>query len=131
LEASPSIPWKKKGRRASASDFPVTIPFDPLIGIETGITRSDIEVEAGEVLWPDERASLEDMIASFTYNGAYANFLEDEIGSIQAGKQADIVVLDKNLFEIPAAEIADIKVMLTLFDGKEVFRDSEFDFSID
>jgi len=116
---------------ASASDFPVTIPFDPLIGIETGITRSDIEVEAGDVLWPDERASLEDMIASFTYNGAYANFLEDEIGSIQAGKQADIVVLDKNLFEIPAAEIADTKVMLTLFDGKEVFRDSEFDFSID
>ncbi len=109
---------------ASASDFPVTIPFDPLIGIQIGITREDIIEPTGEVLYPSESASLEDMITSFTYNGAYANFLENETGSIEVGKRADIIVLDQNLFEIPTNEIAKTKVLLTLVDGKEIFRDS-------
>ncbi len=111
---------------ASSSDFPVTIPFDPLIAIQLGITRSEPGKVPEEILWPEERVSLEDMIASFTINGAYANFIEDQTGSIEAGKQADLVVLDQNLFEISAAEITKTKVMLTLVDGKEVFRDTTF-----
>jgi hypothetical protein len=111
---------------ASASDFPVTIPFDPLIAIQIGLTRLDIVETTEEVLYPEERASLEDLITSFTYNGAYANFLENETGSIEVGKQADIIVLDQNLFEIPANEIAKTKVLLTLVDGVEVFRASDF-----
>lgn len=107
---------------ASASDFPVTIPFDPFIAIQTGMTRSSPDGESDEVLWPEERVGLEDMIQSFTYNGAYANFLEDETGSIEVGKQADIIVLDQNLFKIPVNEIAKTKVLLTFVDGKEVFR---------
>jgi len=111
---------------ASASDFPVTIPFDPLIAIQTGITRSKNGNSSRDVLWPEERSTLEDMIVSHTYNGAYANFLEKETGSIEVGKQADIVVLDQNLFDIPTNEIAKTKVLLTLVDGKEVFRASTF-----
>jgi hypothetical protein len=111
---------------ASASDFPVTIPFDPLIAIQTGITRSINSETSKGVLWPEERSSLENMIVSYTYNGAYANFLENETGSIEVGKQADIIVLDQNLFEIPTNEIAKTKVLLTLVDGKEVFRASTF-----
>jgi predicted amidohydrolase YtcJ len=111
---------------ASASDFPVTIPFDPFIAIQIGMTRSVIDKASDEILWPEERASLEDMIQSFTYNGAYANFLENETGSIEVGKQADIIVLDQNLFEIPTNEIAKTKVLMTLVDGKEVFRASTF-----
>jgi predicted amidohydrolase YtcJ len=111
---------------ASSSDFPVTIPFDPLIGIQTGITRSSPVDTAGDVLWPEERASLEDMIRSYTYNGAYANFFEEETGSIEVGKQADIIVLDQNLFEIPTTEIAKIKVLLTLVGGEEVYRAQTF-----
>jgi predicted amidohydrolase YtcJ len=111
---------------ASASDFPVTIPFDPLIAIQIGITRLDSVEATEEVLWPEERASLEDLITSFTYNGAYANFLENETGSIEVGKQADIIVLDQNLFEIPTNEIAKARVLLTLVDGVEVFRASDF-----
>ncbi len=107
---------------ASASDFPVTIPFDPLIGIETGITRSEIGVSTVEILWPEEKVNLEEMIASFTINGAYANFLEDEIGSLEVGKRADFIVLDRNLFQIPPNEIAKTKVLKTFIDGKEVFR---------
>jgi hypothetical protein len=111
---------------ASASDFPVTIPFDPLIAIQRGMTRSGSDEDADEILWPEERVGLDDMIRSFTYNGAYANFLENETGSIEVGKQADIIVLDQNLFEIPTSEIAKTKVLMTLVDGKEAYRASTF-----
>ncbi len=111
---------------ASSSDFPVTIPFDPVIAIQLGMTRSQLGLVPEDILWPEERATLEDMIASFTFNGAYANFLEEETGSLEVGKRADIVVLDRNLFDIPTTEIANTKVLLTLVDGEIVFRDSEF-----
>lgn len=111
---------------ASASDFPVTIPFDPLIAIQIGVTRLDVVGTTEEVLFPEERASLEDMIRSFTFHGAYANFLENETGSIEVGKRADVIVLDQNLFEIPHNEIARTKVLLTLVDGNEVYKSSAF-----
>ena len=111
---------------ASASDFPVTIPFDPLIAIQTGITRKKNVFSSNLVLWQDQKTTLEEMIASYTYNGAYANFLEKETGSIEVGKQADLIVLDQNLFQIPFYEISKTKVLLTLVDGKEVFRAPTF-----
>jgi len=111
---------------ASASDFPVTIPFDPLIAIQTGMTRSSIKDAHQGVLWPEEKVSLEDMVISFTYNGAYANYLEDELGSLEVGKKADLIVLEKNLFEIPVELIAKVKVLLTMVEGNVVFQVADF-----
>ena len=111
---------------ASASDFPVTIPFDPLIAIQTGISRTTSNDLSAGVLWPEERSTLEEMIISYTYNGAYANFLENETGSIEVGKHADLIVLDQNLFNIPVNKIAETKVLSTFVDGIEVFRDTAF-----
>ncbi len=112
---------------ASSSDYPVTIPCNPLIAIQVGITRSELNTtDPKEILWPEERATLEQMIRSFTINGAFANFLEKETGSIEVGKSADFVVLDKNLFTIPVTEINKAKVLLTFFEGKEVFKKSTF-----
>lgn len=111
---------------ASASDFPVTIPFDPLIGIQIGMTRAEVGGKPAQVLWPEEKASLEQMVISFTYNGAYANFLEHQIGSLEVGKQADLVVLSNNIFEVPEGEIADTKVLLTYVAGEEVFRSDDY-----
>ena len=109
---------------ASSSDYAVTIPCNPLVAIQTGITRSVPGVtDPKEILWPAERATLDQMIASFTINGAYANFLEDTTGSIEVGKAADLIVLDKNLFKMPADEISTAKVILTFFGGKRVFSD--------
>lgn len=109
---------------ASASDYAVTIPCNPLKAIQIGITRSCLGItDPKEILWPEERATLEQMIASFTINGAYANFLENTTGSIEVGKMADLIVLDKNLFKIPVDEINKVKVILTFFGGKEVFSD--------
>jgi hypothetical protein len=112
---------------ASSSDYPVTIPCNPLEAIQFGITRSEFNTtDPKEILWPEERVTLEQMIRSFTINGAYANFLEKETGSIEVGKKADLIVLDKNLFEIPVTEISKAKVLMTLFQGQEVFVDSTF-----
>jgi predicted amidohydrolase YtcJ len=77
------------------------------------------------ILGPQERMTLEDMIACFTINGAYANFIENETGSIEVGKKADLVVLKRNLFDIPTEEIGDVNVLMTMFEGQVVYRDSE------
>lgn len=103
---------------ASASDYPVQVPSPPLLVIQLGITRC-IPGETGpnEILGPEERMTLEDMLA---------NFFENETGSIEVGKKADMVVLDRNLFESPVSEIADTNVLMTIFEGKMVYRDSAF-----
>ncbi len=109
---------------ACASDYPVQVPSPPLSAIQLGITRCiPGETDPNEILGPDERISLEDMIAGYTINGAYANFVENETGSIEVGKKADMVVLDRNLFDIPEAEIADTNVLMTVFEGKSIYRD--------
>ena len=66
------------------------------------------------------------MIDSFTRWGAWANFLEDVTGTIEIGKSADLIVLDRDLFAIPAAEIGRARVLLTLFQGRTVYRDPSF-----
>jgi predicted amidohydrolase YtcJ len=112
---------------ASSSDFPVTVPPNPLEGIRAGVTRLKPGLaDPREILWPEERATLDQMIASFTREGAYANFLESVTGSIETGKSADLIVLDHNLFEIPAGDIARTRVLLTFFQGRLVYRDPSF-----
>jgi len=111
---------------ASASDFPVTIPFKPLQGIEMGVLRSVDPDDPELVLGPSERASLEDMIESFTLSGAYASFVEDRTGSLTVGKLADVVVLERNLFEIDADEVSETEVLMTVFEGAVVFRAEKF-----
>ena len=63
------------------------------------------------------------MIDAFTIHGAYVGFQENETGSLEAEKLADVVVLDRNLFDVPVEEIHEARVLLTLFEGEEVFRD--------
>ena len=107
-------------------------------GIEMGVTRitpefllpiicSDLDDKKfKEPLWPDEKASVRDMVDSFTYHAAFAHFLEKQTGSIEVGKSADMIVLDKNIFDVRETEISEAKVLRTLFKGKEVYRDDTF-----
>ena len=62
------------------------------------------------------------MVKSFTINGAYAIFREDEVGSIEVGKYADIIVIDKDIFNMKPIDIEKAKVLMTFFDGELVYN---------
>lgn len=111
---------------AGGSDWSVST-MNPLPAIEVAITRRSPDADAGPAWLPDERADLPSMLAAYTIGSAWASFRERETGSIEVGKRADLVVLDRNLFEIPATDISDARVLLTLFAGAEVFRDPSFE----
>ena len=118
---------------ANASDYPITAVPSPFIGMEIGMTRKapdnyhpwifDYENPLyHQPLWPEERSGLEDMIDSFTIAPAYANFVEGLSGSIEVGKNADLVLADKDLFSVDVEDIATIQVEKTLFLGKIVYE---------
>ncbi|MCH9693410.1 MAG: amidohydrolase [Gammaproteobacteria bacterium] len=109
------------GRIVGGSDYFVT-DLNPLLAIETAITRQNPWSNDGGILNAEEAVDLETMIAAYTINGAYQMGLENEQGSIEVGKRADLVVLDRNLFEIPSSEISDANVIATIFDGKTVYE---------
>jgi len=123
---------------ASSSDYSITnVPY-PMRGIAIGVTRNmdngafyggveDIKHMDDDryLLNKKERATVEQMIKSFTINGAYAMALEHETGSIERGKQADLVVLDQNLLTINPIDIAKVKVVMTFFAGKLVYEKIE------
>ena len=104
------------------SDWPVTT-YEPLQTIEVGMTRQDPYSDSGPILGEEQRLDLETLIEAYTINGAYLMQQEDITGSIEVGKYADLVVLEKNLFDISPHEIGNVKVMMTIFEGKEVYRD--------
>ena len=106
------------------SDFPVFGPSwaPPLANIQTAVTRRDFTDPDAPASPKDiDRLTVEEAIAAYTLNGAYQLGLENEIGSIEIGKRADLVVLDTNLFEIPAEEIYRTKVLMTFVDGSPTF----------
>jgi len=110
---------------ACGSDWSVS-SMNPLDAIQVAVTRRGINEAPGSAWIPEETVDLPLMLAGYTINGAYVNFEESETGSIEVGKAADLIVLDRNLFEIPAHEIHKAKVLLTLLEGKAVFRDASF-----
>ena len=79
-----------------------------------------------ETFLPDERIDLATAIHAFTMGSAYVNHLDDVTGSIEVGKEADLVVVDRNLFDLSLDELADAKVQLTMVAGAPVFVDPSF-----
>ncbi len=113
---------KHGGRIAFGSDWSVS-SANPLLQIETAITRKNALSEDETVFIAEERIDLESAIAAFTINAAFVNKLDKTTGSIEPGKAADLIVLDRNLFEIPSEELSEAKVLLTLLNGKPVYDD--------
>lgn len=111
---------KAGGRIVGGSDWNVSSP-NPLDAIETAIHRHDPRIEDGPVLNVNERVGLELMIDAYTINAAWLMHHEELTGSVELGKRADIVVLDRNLFEIPVTEISDARVVETLLDGQVIW----------
>jgi predicted amidohydrolase YtcJ len=112
------------GKLAFGSDWSVS-SANPLAQIETAVTRMSADDDSMPVFIPEERISLDSAIAAFTINAAFVNHHEKETGSIEVGKYADLVVIDRNLFELEPAEISAASVLLTLFEGRPVFGDPD------
>jgi predicted amidohydrolase YtcJ len=106
-------------RVAGSSDAPVT-DYRPLFGIQQALTRATLD---GEVCGPDERVDLDTALRLYTINAAYAEFAEQEKGSLEPGKLADCVVLGDDLARVPADKIRDTPVALTVSGGRVVYED--------
>ena len=115
------------------TDFPVTNPPNPFHEIHCALTRMvhkdsiDYPEYDGKILGPpgDEKrdcVTLDEAIRCLTITGAYQNRLENIAGSLEEGKFADVVVIDRNLEKTPIDEIYDIKVNVTLFKGEIVYQ---------
>lgn len=72
---------------------------------------------------PEQKLTVQEAVHGYTVGGAYTSFEEDIKGTIEEGKLADIVVLSRNIYEIPEDEIKDAKVKMTILDGQIVYRD--------
>lgn len=97
---------------ASGSDCPVE-PISPLLGIWAATTRKD---------FLEENLTVEEALRTYTVNAAYASFEEDEKGTIEVGKFADITVLSDDLLSIPPEKIREVKVEMTVVGGKIVYK---------
>ncbi|MDO4544992.1 MAG: amidohydrolase [Bacillota bacterium] len=119
-------------RLTCGTDFPVTIPPSPFLGIQTGVTREispphpEYETYKGLRLGAeDEKLTVDDLLDGYSISSAYQCFLENVTGSLETGKSADFVVLDRDIALVPEDEIGEIKVAHTYFKGREVYRGDE------
>lgn len=101
---------KDAGARLTlSSDWNVS-SLNPFIGIQNAVTRAQ------------QNISLTEAIKAYTLNGAYVMRQEDKVGSLEVGKLADFIVLDKDIFSISSNQIKNTKIVMTIFNGEEIYR---------
>jgi predicted amidohydrolase YtcJ len=107
----------------TGSDWPAAVKsVNPWRGIEALVTRRHPDNNDEDRLWPEQSVSLAEALQIFTSNNAEALGLSGRTGQIKEGMLADIIVLDRNLFEVPADQIGETRVLLTIFDGRIVYE---------
>ena len=124
--------WKTGAPVAWSSDVTI-LPsheldhlFKPFIGMEIGMRRLEVgEMDQKWVDDPSEKLSLDQLLTGYTINGAKQCNWTNITGSIEVGKSADMVVLDKNLYEIPVETIHAVEPLITIFRGEEVYKASK------
>ena len=107
-------------RLALGSDFPVE-QVSPLLGFHAAVTRQDADGDPAGGWYPDQRLTREEALRGFTLDAAYAAFMEDTVGSLEAGKRADFVVLSRDIMTVPADEILATEVVATFLDGAAIY----------
>jgi hypothetical protein len=111
-------------RLCFGSDWTVA-PLNPLLGIYAAVTRNTLDGKNPDGWIPEQRISIEDAIKCYTINNAYGSFQEDILGSIEPGKIADFVILDRDILSISADKIKDANVDMTIFDGEIIYQKNE------
>ena len=105
---------------AGGSDFPVESP-NPFFGLHSAVTRADHDGKPAGGWHPEEAMTLTEAFRAFTVDAAYAEHQEKTLGSLEPGKWADFILIDRDLFEIPAADIWKTQVLETWVAGERVY----------
>ena len=113
--------FRAGGLIVGGSDWAVST-MNPLVAIETAIRREDPDDRIQGVLNKNERMTLTEMLKAYTINAAYLMHQENLTGSIEVGKAADLIILERNLYDIPIEEISEVRVLETIIEGKTVYR---------
>jgi predicted amidohydrolase YtcJ len=108
-------------RLAFGSDFPVESP-NPFPGLAAAISRQDMEGRPPGGWIPSERLSFAQALDAFTRGAAYAGFAEQKIGSLDAGKWADFIIVDRDPAKVDARALARTQVLETWIAGKKVWE---------
>lgn len=111
---------KTGARLAFGTDFPVESP-NPFPGLAAAISRQDIEGQPAGGWFPEQRLSFEQALSAYTRGSAYAGFAEDEIGSLDPGKWADFVVVDRDVSKASVPELYRTRALETWVAGKKVW----------
>jgi predicted amidohydrolase YtcJ len=104
------------------ADWPACISLNPVRGLHNAVNRRTIDGQPPNGWVPEQRITIADALKAYTVNSAYASFDEKQKGKLVPGFLADLVVLSQDLFTIPAMDIYKTEVMMTMVDGKEVFK---------
>ena len=119
-----AYPWRSLldsgATLAFGSDFPVE-QVNPMLGIYAAVTRRDLNGWPDGGWQPQERLTRREAFRAYTLDAARAAFMEDVVGSLEPGKRADFIVLDRDPLTAPEADIPDVRVLQTWLDGKLVF----------
>jgi predicted amidohydrolase YtcJ len=105
---------------AFGSDWTVA-PLDPLPGIKAAVTRQTLDGAHPQGWFPEQKITLDEAIWAYTAGSAYAEFAETRKGTLSPGKLADVVLLDRNIFELDPSALDQAEVVLTILDGRVVF----------
>ena len=123
--ASRAWAWKSiaddGGRLAFGSDWPV-VTLNPWEGLQTAVTRQTADGKPAGGFVPSQRLSVAQAVDGYTLGAAFAGRREKTEGSIETGKVADIIIVDRNIFEIDPHQIGETKVVTTIVGGKIVYE---------
>lgn len=106
---------------AFGSDYPAESP-DPFPGLSAAVSRQDINGQPPGGWFPEERLAFEQALAAFTRGAAYAGFAEDKIGSLDEGKWADFIVVDREVSKVDPQALARTQVLETWVGGKKIYE---------